>query len=295
MYSLDINFLNDRAAISAAPAAGAPRAPVRKITLDELIPAFIGGAIGVVGLGAAFAGFVYLNLQTAQFEEKSRILDGELNLLQQQNQRIQQLQTQIQVAQRQRDGLATVFVKILPWSAVLADIRDRIPPGIQLTSITEKQPETSATSTAQRPQGEVVVIDKHMPSLSLSGYADSYDTVNYFLLALGRSLFFNADKGRITTAKLVDDPNSLETQSEGQGSTVSIDLPQIVQYTLEIELNDLSEQPPAELATQLETKGALGSVVRLKNLEEKGLSAPQNQIDNNQIDNSQIDNSQIDN
>ncbi|MBP0016803.1 MAG: PilN domain-containing protein [Cyanobacteria bacterium SBLK] len=278
MYSLDINFLNDRAAVTAAPAGGGvSQAPVRKITLDELIPAFIGGAIGVLGLVAAGAGWVYINLQTAQYEEQSRILDGELNLLQQQNQKIQDLERQIQVAQRQRDGLATVFVKILPWSAVLADIRDRIPPGVQLTSIVEKAPDATAVATPPPPapgqEAAAPVPAKPMPSLTLSGYADSYDTVNYFFLALGRSLFFNAEKGRITSAKLVDDPNSLKAEEEN--ATVSLDLPQVVQYTLEIELNDLSAQPPAELATQLESKGAIGSVVRLKNLEQKGLIAPQ--------------------
>ncbi|MEM9539038.1 MAG: PilN domain-containing protein [Cyanobacteria bacterium P01_E01_bin.42] len=276
MYSLDVNFLNDRAAVSTPQQGGVPQAPVRKITIDELIPAFIGGGIGVLGLLAAAGGFVYINLQTAQYEEQSRILDGELSLLQQQNQRIQELEQQIQVAQRQRDGLATVFVKILPWSAVMADLRDRIPPGVQLTSIVEKAPVAPvapAAPAAPAPgQAAAPVPAKPMPSLTLSGYADSYDTVNYFFLALGRSLFFNAEKGRITSAKLVDDPNSLEAEGEGQ---VSLDLPQVIQYTLDIELNDLSEQPPAELAAQLESKGALGSVVRLKNLEEKGLIAPQ--------------------
>lgn len=278
MYSLDINFLNDRAAVSAAPAGGVTQAPARKITLDELIPALIGGAIGIIGLGAAGAGFVYINLQTAQYEEKSRILDGELNLLQQQNEKIQQLQQQIEVAQRQRDGLATVFVKILPWSAVLADIRDRIPPGVQLTSIVEKAPDATAAPAAPAApaagqEAAAPVPAKPMPNLTLTGYADSYDTVNYFFLSLGRSLFFNAEKGRITSAKLVADPNSLKT--EGESGQVTLDLPQVVQYTLEIELNDLSEQPPAELAKQLENKGAIGSVVRLKNLEQKGLIAPQ--------------------
>ncbi|MGK7927572.1 MAG: PilN domain-containing protein, partial [Spirulina sp.] len=267
MYSLDINFLNDRAA-TIAPAAGVVRAPKRKITPGELIPLAAGIVFAVIFAGAAGLGWFYLRLQIADYEKKAQILEGEINALQQQNQKIQQLQTQIQVAQRQRDGLATVFVKILPWSAVLADIRDRIPPGGQLESIVENEPKTDAA-----PSGQDTGV-KTMPSLSISGYADSYDTVNYFLLALGRSLFFNTDTGKITSAKLVDDPDDLEAIAEGEGESLEIKLPQVVQYTLEIELNDLSQQPPAELVTHLQRKGAVGSVVRIESLQQKGLIAP---------------------
>ncbi|NEO86545.1 MAG: hypothetical protein F6J87_20150 [Spirulina sp. SIO3F2] len=298
MYSLDINFLKDR---ETAPTGGsekaAKKAPARKITFAELIPAFAGGGLGVLALLAAGGAFLYVGWQTNKTQEKISILDGEIQALQQKQTQIQQLETQVATAQRQTTGLAQVFARILPWSAIIEDIRARIPDGVQLLSFTvEAPPEqpqqqsavaqtaaaaatppdpnapagTAPVSGAPAAAPEIPVI---MPIIVFSGYAESYDEVNYFLITLQRSTFINGDNAQITAAELVDDPSSLTViESDDEGTAqAEVSLPKVVKYTIKAQVQDLTTLPNDQLITQLENKKNLGSVIRLKALRDKGI------------------------
>lgn len=296
MYSLDINFLKDR---DAAPVGGsekaAKKAPTRKITVTELIPAFAGAGVGLLALLAAGGAFLYVGFQTADTQEKINILDGQIQALQQKQTEIQQLEAQVAAAQRQTTGLAQVFARILPWSAIIEDVRARIPDGVQLLSFTveppseqEQQsavaqtaaaaatpPDPNAAGAAPAAGGAPAVPETSapMPSIVFSGHAKSYDEVNYFLLALQRSAFINGDKAQITAAELVDDPNSLTVvESDDDSATqVTVSLPKVVKYTIKAEVQDLTTLPNDQLITQLENKKNLGSVIRLKALRDKGI------------------------
>lgn len=298
MYSLDINFLSDRAVITAHTPDddGFAKAPKHQWTLKELIPAIGGGVALLLLLGGAGGYYFYLNWQKSQQQEQLNALEGQIQALQAQNQEIIDLQSQIDIARQQTTGLATVFTRILPWSAVLADIRDRIPQGIQINSIEEvpvsevpqAQPAQPADPNAA-PDPNAPPPTPPMPMIKLSGYARSYDDVNYFVLTLQRSAFFQGETVELTQASLIEEPNPPEEPEDRTTSSVrnfwqaieeasvaerkleEAGLPQVVEYEITMQLNDLSTLTPEALATQLQNKGTLGSVVRIETLREKGL------------------------
>ncbi|MGB0563634.1 MAG: PilN domain-containing protein [Spirulinaceae cyanobacterium] len=308
MYSLDINFLKDRASSSAGGGEKAAKqaAPKRKMTTAELLPVFIGGGVAVLCLAGAGLAYAWVGWQTAQTQEQLAILDGEIQALQQKQAEIDRLRTQVESAQRQTDGLAQIFARILPWSAIIEDIRARIPQGVQLLSFNVQPTEVQeapaagpAGTPAPPPQdpaqaaaaatGAVApqVPAPPMPTIVFSGYAESYDQVNFFLITLQRSAFINGDNAQITSAELVDDPNDVDVPEasenaappnqagNAQASNVTIpediSLPKIVKYTIEAQVQDLTALPSDQLITQLENKKNLGSVIRLKALRDKGI------------------------
>lgn len=279
MYSLDINFLKDRtAAESSGSDISLEKAPKRKLTVTELIPAFIGGGTALLLLALTGGAYFFVGLQKSAVQEKLQILDGEILALQAKELQINQLQSQVNAAQRQATGLAQVFARILPWSAIIEDIRARIPDGVQLVSFSVADVELSADATAVDAAAaaatEAVATAVPMPMITFSGLAESYDEVNYFLITLQRSAFINGDNARITNAALADDPNSLTAiADEGEDNTPQVDLtlPQVVQYTIEAQVQDLTTVPSEQLITQLENKKNKGSVIRLKKLRDQGI------------------------
>lgn len=290
MYSLDINFLKDRAAVSA-PAGGkaAKAAPKRKVTAVELLPAFIGAGVGALALLAAGGVYLYVGWQKTQTQAQISTLEGEIAALEEQQRQIEQLEAQVAAAQQQTTGLAQIFSRILPWSAIIEDVRARIPAGVQLVSfnVTETAVDPTAPAAAPAPAPAAdpnAPVDPNappaaaapvlpMPTIEFSGYAAGYDQVNYFLIALQRSAFMDGETLRITAASLVDDPNSLEAAAaEGQAATpADVTLPKVVQYQIKGQVRDLTEIPSDQLITQLENKKNMGSVIRLRALQERGI------------------------
>ncbi|MEM8640855.1 MAG: hypothetical protein AAGG51_18860 [Cyanobacteria bacterium P01_G01_bin.54] len=290
MYSLDINFLKDR---EATPAGGGEKAvkktPKRKLSTAELLPTFIGGGLAVLCLASAGVGYLWVGWQTAQTQEQLDFLDGEIQALEQKQAEIDRLKTQVAAAQRQTDGLAKIFSRILPWSAIIEDIRARIPQGVQLLSFkvqptqvqqtqasgpggTPPPPPSDPAQAAAAATGAVSAVPAPpMPTIVFSGYAESYDQVNFFLISLQRSAFINGDNAQITEASLVDDPNDVELSQAEDDASGQITLPKVVKYTIAAQVQDLTALPSDQLITQLENKKNLGSVIRLKTLRDKGI------------------------
>jgi len=137
MYSLEINFLNDRLE-RPADGGGAAR---RAIVQDDPRPMYIGAAIGVL-LPALVGGFwLFLQSQTASLTARQTELDSQFATLQQAMQEVQNVEAQVTQLNAENQALAQVFDRIIPWSAILQDIRSRVPAGVQLTGITQLPPE----------------------------------------------------------------------------------------------------------------------------------------------------------
>jgi type IV pilus assembly protein PilN len=232
---------------------------------------------------------LFLQQQNAQKNDELNGLKAELAKQQAEKQKLDQLNDQITKVQSDTKALASVFEQIKPWSAILQDLRERTPPNVQIQTIQQKQLVASATPPPPpktAPKGNKPSNAKAAPNaqannptqatqLQITGRARSFDEVNYFLLTLQQSPFFKKEETQLVRAELEANPAKLEKnipQSQTQsGARVTYELPKDVKYEI---LTTLSDAPASDLLRELDRKGAVGLVTRLRNLQEKGATQP---------------------
>ena len=274
MYSLDVNFLKDRPEYRPPEQKGQRE---RQAT-GTMTPLIMGVAIGLL-LPAMVGGlWLFLQNQISRMAQEEETLNAELARLKIGQQRLDQLNKDIASVRAETTALATVFNQIKPWSAMLADIRDRVPPGVQIKSIEQKQitapapTPTPAASPATPAAGtQPNQAQRVTPTLEIVGFARSFDEVNYFLLALQRSPFFKNDETQLIKAELVRNPARVEVKipdNRAQSGTTKVELPKVVDYRITTSLSDV---PASELIRELDRKGAVGLVTRIRTLQEKGV------------------------
>lgn len=251
MYDLDINFLKDRA-LQAEIAKGT----LSKKTLggeESKVPLYAGGAV-LLALPLLALGFLFVtNQQKEEIATEIRRIDGEIEQLQAQNSQLAGLETQLTQARENRQALVSVFNQIKPISVILQDISDQAPEGIQINTIQT----TPGLTTSGIPP---VVI-------RITGIASSFNKVNDFLLTLQRSDFLDRNNTNIIATQEIANPTPIENLDGENQANLNIELPPVVQFTIESQINDI---PASELLTQLDRKGARGLVTRINTLKEKG-------------------------
>lgn len=279
MYSLDVNFLKDRPELvgqQGRDRASAPPTPVGSMT-----PLIIGVAVGLLLPGLVGGLWFFLQQQNAQVQQEIDQLKVTLGGLQQAEQQIKQLTDETNRVKSETVALASVFNQIKPWSAMLQDIRERVPPNVRIQTIDQKQVAVTASPAAPvapaannpKPGTQPASPSKNMTTqLEITGSARSFDDVNYFLLTLQRSPFLKSDETQLISAKLQDNPSKLEVnypQDPNQaGGRVTYELPKAVGYRIQTSLNDV---PASELIRELDRKGAVGLVTRIRTLQDKGV------------------------
>ena len=273
MYSLDVNFLKDRKVEEDAKKTLATQAS--EFSLGKNLPMLIGLGVLVL-LPAATGSLLWLiNAQTASTQARIEELDAQIAQLGAQNQQIQELEKQVNAINEETQALVSVFTQIKPWSALLQDVRDRVPTGVQIESIKQE---------AATPEGTI--------PLTIVGVARSYDDVNDLVLSLQQSNFLKAQKTVLTSAEITDPPiQDLDEEArqelsqkikQGQISVVPTNtnlvalkdafiFPKVVRYQVKTELGDI---PASKLTGELTRKGAVGLVTRLRTLEQKGAIQP---------------------
>jgi type IV pilus assembly protein PilN len=268
MYSLDINFLKDRPEYQSKSATKVQRPSIQ---LGNLIPVYIGVGVGLVLPGLVFIGLSILEGKTtevtgevAKLEEEGKSLDGTIANL-------NKIKAETVGINSQTKALVTVFDQIRPWSAMLQDLRDRIPSKVQI--------ETIKQIAAPLPSKEVVAATPSKTNtntntagfLEISGFAISYALVNDFALSLGQSKFLNPEETKIITAELIDAPTVTGfLPPKGGKSNEKIKPIQVVKYTIK---TGLSNVPASDLIQELEKKGTVGLVDRLRNIKKVGVIA----------------------
>jgi type IV pilus assembly protein PilN len=255
MYSLDVNFLKDRPAYQKKPEKKGGIA--LSFPTGNMTPVYVGVGIGVslpVLLGISWwllqGKIVELDGQMAQLDQENKKLDTEIGNL-------NKIKAETKAIQGETQALVTVFDQIRPWSAMLQDLRDRIPTAVQIENIKQIAP---VAPVAGQPPGNPA------GGLEITGLARSFNDVNDFLLSLQQSRFLKPTESRIVTATLVDVPLIPSVVQPPNG--VRIKPPQVVKYTIQ---SGMSDVPASELIRELEKKGTVGLVTRIRSMQQTGV------------------------
>ncbi|MEO1373668.1 MAG: PilN domain-containing protein [Cyanobacteria bacterium J06635_10] len=248
MYSLDVNFLKDR------PVYGnvTEKKPKATLPAGEMVPIYIGVAVAVFFPALLGTVLWFLQSQNANIDEKIAALEQENQQLESRIGSIKKIKQETNTIKSETQALVSVFDQIRPWSAMLQVLRDRVPAKVRIESIKQIAPssrEDDSTNTAG--------------GIEISGVARSFYDVNDFLLSLQQSPFFKSADGKIVTAELVDAqlPDGLP-----DGAIIKPD--NVVKYTITTNLSDV---PASELMRELEQKGTVGLVARIRSLQRTGV------------------------
>ena len=246
MFSLDINFLKDRGLDAAI--AKETFIEQKSSSIADKVPIAAGAIIALVLPAIMFSYSKTFEVKQAQLKKEIEQLETEIIKAQGEEKKLEEFESDVAKARSETQALISVFDKIRPWSAILREVGDRTPPGIQIDSL---QQDGSGDSLR----------------LKISGTARSYDDVNDFVLFLQRSPFFEADQVVLGTVQNSNWKVNLANQdqlSEG----INITIPQGVKYSINAQI---ANQPNSKLIQELKNKGSLGLLTRLKTLENKGV------------------------
>jgi type IV pilus assembly protein PilN len=280
MYSLDINFLNDRQEHKADTArrGGGRR---RAAGSDNKTPLYLGlAALALLPL-AMLGTWLFLGTQKEALVTKQTELSNKLGNLEAEKKNLATVQAQIKQATDETQALTTVFNQIKPWSAMSQDIRDRLPTNVQILSIKQVDPPAApapAPSPAASPAAGAPPAAPPPPPVSgiveINGLANSFNDVNDFLLTLKQSNFLKGDQTQLVSSELIEQGN-LPSLDFGRNNPATPGqrfelpkLPKIVKFAITASLTDV---PASELLRELERKGAVGLVTRIQTLKEKGV------------------------
>ena len=275
MYSLDINFLNDRPEYRQEGS----RPKARVVATDSKRPLLIGAAIAVALLAAAGGSLLFLQAQNASLEQRQAELDSQLGDLTAKQKQIADINSQTRQIKDETGALAGVFNLVKPWSAMMQEVRDRIPPGVQILTITQALP-TGQPSPPPSPSpspGAPAAVSPPASVLQITGLANSFNDVNDFLLVLQKSNFLKAENTKLLKATLQKEAPKIEpvklknAQGPVQNGDELPQLPKQVEFQIETALSDV---PASDLLRELDRKGAVGLVTRIEDLQRKGVIKP---------------------
>ncbi|MGI0489803.1 PilN domain-containing protein [Pantanalinema rosaneae CENA516] len=271
MYSLDVNFLNDRPEYKPEAAARTPRAGAVGVP-ESKTPLILGLVAMLALLGISGGAWWWLQTANADLAARSGVLDSELGNLKNLEAELTAAQTQVKQAQEETAALASVFNTVKPWSAMMKDLGERTPSAVQILQVKQVPP---APNQAPAP-GANGNIPPQIGTIEISGKARSFNDVNDFLLVLQRSKFLKADETRLISSKL-GEPTALEglkLEGVSQAQIPDQDKPVIpadVDFKIQTALNDV---PASELQRELERAGAVGLTTRIESLRQKEVIQP---------------------
>jgi type IV pilus assembly protein PilN len=250
MYSLEINFLKDRPAFQKKIEKKAKVA----IPAGNFTPVYIGVGLGLIFPLLVGVGWWFLQAKNAELEQQIAQLEQENKNLEVQIGSINKIKEETNRIKEQTQSLVSVFDQIRPWSAMLQELRDRIPATVQIQNVRQMAPVVVKEGEPQtNPAG----------GIEINGVARSFNDVNDFLLVLQQSPFFKPSEAKIISAELVETLISNSQTGNAPKKTIPM-----VKYTIQSAMSDV---PASELMRELEQKGTVGLVTRIRNLQKTGV------------------------
>jgi type IV pilus assembly protein PilN len=234
MYTLDINFLSDRA---AAESQAVERQPIA----DSQFLIY-GGGVAVVALALVGGAFFFLNSQNEGLKQELSTLTAKEGQLKNRITALKSQETQLQTIQSRTADLVKLFVGNLPVSAITDDIRKRTPLTVQVDSITQ----APIPPSPQNPNPS--------SSITLTGKATSYNELNDFLLLLKASPLLEDKETKLVSS-------SLQQVTADKNFT-------LVNFQVKTAVTSKS---PAEILPELQKTGADGLVTRVNLLKQQGV------------------------
>lgn len=255
MYSLDINFLNDREdrTVDLRPA---PRAAM--VPTGDRRPVWLGLAAGLAFV--ALAGIYWLSLRgrVAELSAESAELDQQIAAVQRELQELSGLQAQIDAVEAEIQAYVAIFDQILPWSALMQELRNNTPARVQIETLQQTAGNTLEDQTGAEPPAA--------GGIELTGKACSFDDVNDFMLLLQRSPLLDGNSVQLTRSQR---PNAPLSPEEGSCPGTPQGIPEfLVEYSIRA---NLTPTPSTELVEELDNRGTVGLVTRIRALRETGV------------------------
>jgi type IV pilus assembly protein PilN len=180
MFTPEINFLKERPQDQAMTTVG---------PTDTSGPGGGGGSgvvvigIGVVVAGLAFGAFFlgrsYLGNQLASLQQRRDQLNTELQTEQTELTRLQTLEAELNQIRARTEAFRAFFSDIQPWSALLQDLRNRVPVDVWISNM--------------------VTVDNQV---TIQGQSLTFDQVNDFLLTLQQSPY--VEDVRLASSERID-------------------------------------------------------------------------------------------
>lgn len=297
MYSLDINFLNDRP--DYKPVAAKSSAKKSSGGAKDQMP-LIGALLFAFGVNAAVMGaWWWATNENSNLAKQQANLDQELATLNTQANIIKAINAETDKVTAEYKALAGVFDQIKPWSAMLQDLSGRTPAGVQIARIEQIDPSPSPVAAAPPPPAATPaaspgaspspasptpaaaatpaaaptpVVPQQAAKVQISGRASSFAQVNDFMLLVQRSPFFLNTDTKLVAATLINNPTQLKVGNQNAGAAELPKLRPVVEYKIE---TTLSPTGASELLPELRSKQADGLAIRIETLQEKGVLEPQ--------------------
>ena len=290
MYSLDINFLNDRP--DYKPVAAKSSAKRSSGGAKDQMP-LIGALLFAFGLNAAVMGaWWWATNDNTNLAAQQATIDEELAKLNTQANAIKAINAETEKVTDEYKALAGVFDQIKPWSAMLQDLSARTPAGLQIAKIEQIDPSPSPVAAATPPPAATPaaspgaspspasptpaaaptpVVPQQAAKVQISGIASTFAQVNDFMLLVQRSPFFLNTDTKLVAATLKNNPTQLQLRNKNAAAELP-KLRPVVEYKIE---TTLSPTGASELLPELRSKQADGLAIRIETLQEKGVLEPQ--------------------